>query len=111
MMQTSIVEPGAHAHARNLANENRHRQTELFSLVEIDRASVVDSVRDGDGHEVEGVYAMGAMREVCPACRGDRLKLVLRQKRVRHAHLFCVSCSKSFDARYSDGSSALELDY
>lgn len=111
MMQLSAVEPGIPSiHSRNLPNENRHKETELFDLIEVDRARVVDSFDDDGAFEQDAVYAVGAMREQCPACQADHLKLVLRQKRVRHAHLYCVSCNKCFDACYRDGSSALEFD-
>jgi len=75
---------------------------------------VVDRIRmDEDyapSYESDGVFATGAMRELCPSCKSNHLKLVLRQKHVRHAHLYCENCEKCFDARNSDGSSALELD-
>lgn len=92
-----------------LRSDHRH-DMELFALVEIDRSGVVDSFELDDGYEPDGVFATGAMRELCPHCKVNHLKLVLRQKRVRHAHLFCECCNKCFDARYSDGSSALVLD-
>jgi hypothetical protein len=108
MAQAAIVGPGT---AFNRAqSDHRNRDTHLFTLIEIDRASVVDSIRLNDGYELDDVFAMGAMRELCPECKNNHLKLVLRQKRVRHAHLYCECCNKCFDARYTDGSSALELD-
>ncbi|MBV8666771.1 MAG: hypothetical protein JO269_09830 [Burkholderiaceae bacterium] len=78
--------------------------------MEVDRASVVDSFYHDSHYEPDGVYATGAMRELCPACKSGHLKLVLRQKRVHRAHLYCAACDKCFDARYPDGASALELD-
>jgi DNA-directed RNA polymerase subunit M/transcription elongation factor TFIIS len=94
----------------NDARTDNRKSMDLFSLIEIDRSSAVDSVRLDDGYETDGVFASGEMREVCPQCQANHLKLVLRQKRVRYAHLFCECCSKCFDARYPDGSSALILD-
>lgn len=91
-------------------SDHRNKNTGNFSLVEIDRSNVVDSIRLDDGFEPDGVFATGEMRELCPYCKITHLKLVLRQKRVRHAHLFCEYCDKCFDARNPDGSSALELD-
>ena len=97
------------------AAHNDHRNNNdaaTFTLVEIDRASVVDNIRLNDGYESapDFVYASGPMRELCPHCWSNHLNLVLRQKRVRSAHLFCDCCSKCFDARYPDGGSALNLD-
>jgi transcription elongation factor Elf1 len=56
------------------------------------------------------VYSVGAMRELCPRCRTNHLKLVLRQKHVSQSHLFCEVCDQCFDARYLDGTSALAID-
>jgi hypothetical protein len=91
-------------------SEHRRKKTGNFVLVEVDRATVVDSIRFDDGYSADGVFAIGEMRELCPQCKVIHLKLVLRQKHVRHAHLYCDYCDKCFDARYPDGSSALELD-
>ena len=91
-------------------SDHRNKSTHEFMLIEIDRSNVVDSVRLDDGYESDGVFATGEMRELCPYCKVNHLKLVLRQKHVRHAHLFCDYCDKCFDARGADGSSVLELD-
>lgn len=91
-------------------SETRNKNWGEFRLVEVDRSNVVDVVRLDDSYEADGVYSTGEMRELCPYCKVTHLKLVLRQKRVRHAHLFCENCDKCFDARNPDGSSALELD-
>jgi hypothetical protein len=90
--------------------DNRNRNMGPFTLIEIDRANVVDQIRGSDMHVAESIFATGPMRELCPHCMTNHLKLVLRQKRVRHAHLFCQSCNRCFDARYPNGSSALSLD-
>lgn len=90
-------------------NEHRSLASTPLSLIEIERASVVDAVRE-EMAKSEGVYSVGAMRELCPHCRTNHLKLVLRQKRVRQSHLFCEVCDKCFDARYLDGTSALVMD-
>jgi hypothetical protein len=91
-------------------SDHRNKQVVDLILIQIDRATVVDSIRLDDDFEPDGVFAMGEMREFCPICKVKHLKLVLRQKRVRRAHLFCDYCEKCFDARNPDGSSALELD-
>ena len=89
--------------------DHRHRASTPLSLVEIERTAVVDAIR-GEIEEADGVYAAGAMRELCPHCRTNHLKLVLRQKRVSRSHLFCEVCEKCFDACYLDGKSALGFD-
>jgi hypothetical protein len=100
--------------ANRASDEQRNKNVKAFALIEINRAAVVDSIRADECYapdgEPDGVYAIGAMREFCPTCKTNHLKLVLRQKHVRHAHLFCERCDKCFDARNADGSSALELD-
>lgn len=90
--------------------EHRKLSATPLNLVEIDRAIVVNTIT-GDAAEEDGVYAVGAMRELCPHCRTNHLKLVLRQKRVSQSHLFCEVCVRCFDARHLDGSSALEMDW
>jgi hypothetical protein len=106
-MQAATIEPDS---SINLRSDHRYKNTDPFTLIEIDRSSVVDSIRLDDGYVPDSVYANGLMRELCPQCKTNHLKLVLRQQRVRHAHLYCECCDKCFDARYPDGSSALVLD-
>ncbi|MDR3481116.1 MAG: hypothetical protein P4L91_10420 [Burkholderiaceae bacterium] len=108
MMHTATTEAN-HPFNPN-RNDHRHQKTGDFMLVEVDRANMVDSIRQDGGYQPDGVFALGEMRELCPCCKVHHLKLVLRQKRVRHAHLYCDYCDKSFDARHPDGRSALELD-
>ena len=90
-------------------NEHRSYASTPLNLIEIERVSVVDAIIDLSDQE-DGVYSAGAMRELCPHCRTNHLKLILRQKRVRQPHLFCEVCDKCFDARYLDGKSALSLE-
>ena len=78
-------------------------------LLELDPADVVDGVRLDYGYVSEDISTCGTMRETCPACGGAHLQLVLRQKNVRLAHLFCQSCTRCFDARLADGSPALSI--
>ncbi|HXA47354.1 MAG TPA: hypothetical protein VNW52_06975 [Burkholderiaceae bacterium] len=112
MMQTTVG--GTIASPSRVPGEHRNKSANELTLIEIDRATVVDSIRLDDGFapdfEPDGVFATGAMRELCPSCQANHLKLVLRQKHVRHAHLYCENCDKCFDARNPNGSSALELD-
>jgi hypothetical protein len=76
-------------------------------LVELDPLSVVAGERRDDIYVAEDVRTHGDMRETCPVCTGRHLKLVLRQSDVRLAHLFCEECTRCYDARFADGSSAL----
>jgi len=111
-MQATAI--GTIASSNRASGDHRNKSINDFALIEIDRATVVDSIRLDDGFEAgfepDGVFATGAMREFCPSCKSNHLKLILRQKHVRHAHLYCEDCDKCFDARNPDGSSALELD-
>ena len=69
-----------------------------------------DSVLDNTG--TDGVplnlITFGSVREVCPRCK-EHLKLVLRQTRVRVAHLLCPGCDRCFDAHYANGAPALTI--
>jgi len=76
-------------------------------LMELDPSVVVAGERLGDIYIADEVSTHGKMRETCPVCTGRHLQLVLRQKEVRIAHLFCVQCTRCFDACLADGSSAL----
>ena len=106
----SSTNAAQHSPTQNLSGENRNKNMNFFKLIEIERAEVVDSV-EGENHLIaDKVFAFGAMRELCPHCQSHHLKLVLRQKHVKQAHLFCDQCHACFDARNQDGSSALEMD-
>ena len=97
-------------HAKSAArNEHRHASATPLNLIEVQRITVVDTIM-GSADESDGVFSAGPMRELCPHCRTNHLKLILRQKRVRQSHLFCEVCDKCFDARHLDGTSALEMD-
>ncbi|HAT31852.1 MAG TPA: hypothetical protein DCW29_13645 [Janthinobacterium sp.] len=89
--------------------DNRQADAAMPALVllEIDPAVVVNGERHDDVYVAEDVRTYGAMRETCPMCIGKHLQLVLRQKDVRLAHLFCANCTRCYDARFADGSSAL----
>lgn len=81
-----------------------------LTLQELDPVEVLEGVRVEQGYLTkEEPMTFGAMRELCPVCQDVHLQLVLRQERVRLAHLFCRKCTRCFDARYADGSCALTL--
>lgn len=99
--------PEASPHPRDNPPARRHLgMGERLVLSELHPEAVVDSVED------EGVplnlITFGNVREVCPKCK-QHLKLVLRQARVRIAHLLCAGCDSCFDAHYANGRPALTL--
>jgi hypothetical protein len=80
----------------------------IFVLIELDRAMVLDGERDA--YEIDrDMRLFGSMRETCPECADQHLQLVLRQKHVRIAHLYCQHCKRCFDACYPNGVSALAV--
>ena len=79
-----------------------------FVLVELDPAYVLETERELADLKAE-MRLFGQMRETCPECRDTHLQLVLRQKHVKLAHLFCLHCKKCFDACYQNGTSALAI--
>jgi hypothetical protein len=82
----------------------------VLTLLELDPADVIEGVRVEQGYLLkEAPMTFGAMRERCPVCQDVPLELVLRQGRVKLAHLFCKKCTRCYDARYADGSCALTL--
>jgi hypothetical protein len=78
-----------------------------FILVELDPTLVLAAAPERD--DSADLRLFGQMRETCPECRTTHLQLVLRQKHVKLAHLFCLQCKKCFDACYPNGSSALAI--
>lgn len=86
---------------------HRHNPEEALVLSELNPDAVVDHL-DDDASAIE-LITFGTVRECCPKCRHTHLKLVLRQRRVRLAHLFCAQCQSCFDAHYTNGMSALTI--
>ena len=85
---------------------HQHGIVEELVLSELDPDRVIDHLEPDDNVEL---ITFGTMRETCPNCHQSHLKLVLRQRRVRLAHLFCASCLSCFDAHYANGASALTI--
>ncbi|MEJ7806629.1 MAG: hypothetical protein WKG03_12020 [Telluria sp.] len=83
-----------------------HGLDEQLVLSELDPESVLDHLEPDDKIEL---ITFGTVRETCPQCPQTHLKLVLRQRRVRVAHLFCASCLCCYDAHYVNGASALSI--
>jgi predicted nucleic acid-binding protein len=75
-------------------------------LSELNPNSIVD-------HKDESIpvnlMTFGIVREGCPKCLHRHLHLVLRQRAVRIAHLFCAECASCFDAHYANGAPALTI--
>ncbi len=87
-----------------------HRKNDVaLLLVEVAASEVVDCVFVADGYLAGDIVVAGAVREFCPACKTEHLKLVLRQEYVKRAHMFCEHCTRCFDARYPDGTPAFAL--
>ena len=74
-------------------------------LSELDYALVFDH-EDGPA---QPVLTAGLVRETCPHCPGEHLRLVLRQDTVRLAHLFCETCRTCYDAHYLNARCALTI--
>ena len=83
-----------------------HGLDEQLVLSQLDPDYVLDQLEPDDKIEL---ITFGTVRETCPQCPQTHLKLVLRQRRVRVAHLFCANCLCCYDAHYVNGSSALTI--
>jgi hypothetical protein len=83
-----------------------HGFDEQLILSELDPERVIDHLEPADKVEL---ITFGTLRETCPKCEQAHLKLVLRQRRVRLAHVFCTSCQSCYDAHYVNGAPALTI--
>ena len=90
-----------------MSSRRQHDEVGELVLRELNPLVVVDHI-DGE-HTTLTLLTFGSVREICPKCRRNHLKLVLRQTSVRMAHLFCADCESCFDARYADGAPALTI--
>ena len=90
-----------------MSSRRQHDEVGELVLRELNPVVVVDHI-DGE-HTTLTLLTFGSVREICPKCRRNHLKLVLRQTSVRMAHLFCADCESCFDARYADGAPALTI--
>lgn len=89
------------------SRRQRHSPDDMLVLSELSPSAVVDHLDHGDA-PVE-LITFGTVRETCPKCNHTHLKLVLRQRAVRVAHLFCAECHGCFDACYANGAPALTI--
>ncbi len=107
-MSQPVLEPVAHdLKQAEPGRRHKHPIDETLILTELDPDTVVDHL-DSENAPVE-LITFGTVRETCPKCRKAHLRLVLRQQRVRIAHLFCNECLSCFDAHYTNGASALTI--
>ena len=100
--------PTSHAAASHPvpARRQRHAEDSLL-LTELNPHLVVD--QSDEDHAPVMLTTFGTVRETCPKCLQTHLHLVLRQRNVRVAHLFCAECHSCFDAHYASGASALTI--
>ncbi len=106
-MSQYVLDPISDEQELSTPHRRQHHECgDMLELSELPPDSVVDHL---DDDPVIDVITFGTVRETCPKCRHTHLKLVLRQQRVRLAHLFCAECQSCFDARYANGAPALTI--
>lgn len=107
-MSQYVLEPEFIEHEQETEGRRQdHGIDEHLILSELDANAVIDHL-DSENDPIE-LITFGNVRETCPKCPRTHLKLVLRQRRVRVAHLFCAQCHSCFDAHYANGVSALTI--
>jgi len=104
-MNEHLLEPTRTREAAVPPRRRERSADERLCLHELDPDAVIDHL-DSPSEAVE-LITFGAVRETCPRCQHTHLKLVLRQRRVRVAHLFCEQCLGCYDASYANGAPAL----
>jgi hypothetical protein len=85
----------------------QRRPDDSLFLTELNAHAVVD--QSDDDQVPVALTTFGTVRESCPNCAQAHLHLVLRQRNVRLAHLFCAECHSCFDAHYASGACALTI--
>jgi hypothetical protein len=98
--------PSSPTTASHPVRRHRHADDNLL-LNELNPHAVVDQPEDD--HVPVNLTTFGVVRETCPKCLQAHLNLILRQRHVRVAHLFCAECHSCFDAHYADGACALTI--
>lgn len=107
-MSEQVLEPEVRRREHPLPHRRaQHGIDEHLVLSALRPDQVLDHL-DGENAPVE-LITFGTVRETCPHCPQEHLKLVLRQRRVRVAHLFCATCHACFDAHYPNGTPALSI--
>ena len=107
-MSHYVLDPAIDDQVQETPHRRQHHTCgDMLVLSEMHPDAVVDHL-DGEAAAID-LITFGTVRETCPKCRATHLKLVLRQRQVRLAHLFCPECQGCFDARYTNGASALTI--
>lgn len=106
-MSEHVMEPEVRENATATPSRRHQGCDQTLVLTELPADQLIDHL-DGDDEPVE-LITFGTVRECCPSCQTGHLKLVLRQRQVRRAHLFCAECQRCFDAHYPSGASALTV--
>lgn len=108
-MSQYLLEPETRKRQHYPEPGRRHHQEQEHQLVltELNPDQVIDHLEPEESSI--DLITFGTVRETCPKCVQPQLKLVLRQRRVRLAHLFCADCLSCFDAHYGNGTSALTI--
>ena len=107
-MSQHVLEPELNVPEQEVPRRrHQHAIDERLVLSELDPDAVIDQLDAEDG--AIDLITFGTVRETCPRCQQPHLKLVLRQRRVRLAHLFCPECLGCYDAHYANGASALTI--
>jgi hypothetical protein len=91
----------------NTIVEKRQNDPNLLTLVELDKTMLADYLRVEDGNLEYDIAMADDMRETCPECKTNHLKLVLLQKGVKRAHMYCDKCTRCFDVIYAGETSVL----
>lgn len=106
-MSHFLLEPEAREYPPPAPSRRHHSEDERLVLSELDPDKVIDHLEPEES--AIDIITFGTVRETCPKCQQPHLKLVLRQRRVRLAHLFCSDCLSCYDAHYTNGASALTI--
>ena len=107
-MSLSAFETPSSPESVHPVHGGRHprRPDDSLLLTELDPQVLVDHL---DGDVPVNLMTFGSVRETCPKCMHTHLHLILRQRNVRTAHLYCAECQGCFDAHYASGAPALTI--
>lgn len=107
-MNQQLINSTSSEPPRNHQSRRQHDSAEdALILSELNADSVIEHLHVDSDHL--DLTTSGSVRESCPKCHDTHLKLVLRQDKVRIAHLFCAGCESCFDAHYANGAPALTI--
>jgi DNA-directed RNA polymerase subunit M/transcription elongation factor TFIIS len=105
-MSPDLLEPSSHVQDHP-SRRHLHSVDSTLILSELNPGGLIVQFEGADAPVP--LTTFGTVRETCPKCKHNQLRLVLRQANVRSAHLFCDKCSACFDAHYPHGRSALTI--